>query len=236
MWEPQVRMLADSLRLICCDLRGFGQSPIPDGEFSYYEDIAGLFNALDIQSAWLIGASFGGSVAVDFCLAYPKKVRGLILAAPLVSGYEPADQIKEFGEREEALLAAGDLAGATELNLSMWVDGPYRSAEQVPADVRSRVAEMQLHAFNLPVPARAKVQSLDPPARHRLDEIQAPTLIIVGELDVPEVVAFSADLAEEISAAKRIVVPGVAHIVSMEAPEVFNQLVLDFITQIAENS
>ncbi len=229
MWEPQTRVFANTFRLICCDLRGFGQSPIPDGIFSYYEDIARLFDALDIQSSWLIGASFGGSVAVDFCLAYPKKVRGLVLVAPLVSGYEPADQIKNFGEHEEALLAAGNLAGATELNLSMWVDGPYRSAEQVSADVRSRVAEMQLHAFNVPVPAKAKLQPLDPPARHRLDEIQVPTLIIVGALDVPEVVAFSAELATEISAAKRMVVPGVAHMVSMEAPEAFNELVLDFI-------
>ena len=75
-------------RVLRCDLRGFGKSPYPNGPFSYHADIAGLLNAMEIKSAWFVATSFGGRVAVDFCLGHPQLVRGLVLVSPLISGYE----------------------------------------------------------------------------------------------------------------------------------------------------
>ena len=235
MWEPQFEHFAEHFQMVRCDLRGFGSSLIPDGAFSYSEDVLALVKALDLAPTWIIGASFGAQVSVDFYLSNPKRVRGLVLVAPVVSGFEPSGEVEQFNAREDALLDDGKLKEATELNLRMWVDGPYRTSKEVDPTVRNRVAEMQFQAFSQPVPENASLRKLSPPAIDRLDEIQVPLLVISGELDVPAFVQFSETIAKQVLGAKRVVIPGAAHMVSMEVPVVFNQLVLEFIS-ISESS
>jgi 3-oxoadipate enol-lactonase len=230
MWQAQFDPFAEHFHTVRCDLRGYGSSPLPDGPFSYSEDVLALVEALDLAPVWLIGASFGAQVAVDFYLSYPNRVRGLVLVAPVVSGFEPSGEVEQFNRQEEALLDEGKLAEATELNLRMWVDGPYRAREEVDPAVRNRVAEMQFQAFSQPVPENAALLKLSPPAMDRLAEIHVPLLVIAGELDVPAFVLFSETLADQVPGAKRVVIPGTAHMVSMEVPAVFNQLVLAFIS------
>lgn len=229
MWDEQVAAFASDYRVIRCDLRGYGQSAFPAGPFAYHEDIAALLDALAIDAAWVVGASFGGRVAVDFALAYPQRTRGLILAAALVGGYKPQADLQKFGSEEDELLEAGDLDGATELNLRIWVDGPYRRPDQVHPAVRALVAKMQHHAFTLPVPEDVELMTIAPPAIERLAEIHVPTLIIVGDLDVPEVVAASQTLADGIPQAQLIVMQDVAHLPSMEKPQTFNTFLRSFI-------
>jgi pimeloyl-ACP methyl ester carboxylesterase len=236
MWQAQVAAFAGSYRVICCDLRGYGHSPFPAGSFAYHEDVAALLDALAIDSAWIVGASFGGRVAVDFALTYPARTRGLILAAALVGGYQPQADLQQFSHQEDELLEAGDLDGATELNLRMWVDGPYRTPDQVDPVLRALVAEMQRHAFAMPVPDSVDLYAIEPPALERLQEIQVPTLIIVGELDVPEVVVAAQTLADRIPGARQIVMPGVAHLPSLEDPQTFNDHLRAFISSQANTS
>ncbi len=230
MWDPQVKHLAQRFRVIRCDLRGYGQSPLPNGPFSYHEDVAHLLDALDLASAWLVGASFGGQVAVDFCLAYPERVDGLILIAPTVSGYEHDAEVKAFGDAEDELLEAGDLEAATELNMRMWVDGPQRSSDAVDGDLRAAVAEMQRQAFEHVEPEKVSLNRLDPPAAQRLGEIEAPLLIVSGELDVVSFTRLAQHLAEQAAHAQLVIVPNAAHLPSLEAPAMVNQLIKDFIS------
>lgn len=230
MWQAQFDPFAEHFHTVRCDLRGYGSSPIPDGPFSHAKDVLALVEALGLAPVWLIGASFGAQVAVDFYLSYPKRVKGVVLVAPVVSGFEPSGEVEKFDEQEEALLDDGKLEEATELNLRMWVDGPYRTSEEVDLTVRNRIAEMQFQAFSQPVPENASLLKLSPPAIDRLDEIQIPLLAISGELDVSAFVQFSETLAKQVPGAKRVVIPDAAHMVSMEVPVVFNQLVLEFIS------
>lgn len=229
MWQAQFDAFAGRFRTVRCDLRGYGRSPIPDGPFSYAGDVLALVEALELGPAWLVGASFGGRVAVDFCLSYPERVRGLVLAAPAISGFQPAGEVEEFNQQEEALLEAGKLEEATELNLRMWVDGPHRTSEAVDPGTRSLVAQMQLQAFLQPVPDNASLVRLSPPAMDRLEEIPVPLLVIAGQLDVPLFLQLSETLVQRVPGAKRVVIPNAAHMVSMEAPAEFNQLAMDFI-------
>ncbi len=229
MWEPQMDALAQRFRVVRCDLRGYGQSLLPNGPFSYYEDVAHLLDALDLASAWLIGASFGGQVAVDFCLAYPQRVDGLILIAPNISGYTHGADVQVFGDQEDALLEAGDLEAATELNLRMWVDGPQRSRDAVDGEMRALVAKMQLRAFEHVEPEYVSLNRLDPPAAQRLGEIDAPLLLISGELDVASFVKLAQHLAQQVAHAQLITVPDTAHLPSLEAPELVNQCIVEFI-------
>ncbi|MFN8457121.1 MAG: alpha/beta fold hydrolase [Anaerolineae bacterium] len=230
MWDEQVAALAQHCQTIRYDLRGFGQSLLPRGTFAHYEDVAGLLDFLGVEKVAVRGASFGGSVALDFALAYPARVEALVLSAPAVSGYElTSTELLRFVAEEEAALERGDFDAATELNLRMWVDGPQRQPGQVRPAVRERVRVMQRQAFANPVPAGVALQSLEPPALTRLAEIQAPTLVMVGDLDVPEFIELAGLVRAGISGAEKVVIAGTAHLPSLEQPELFNRVVLDFL-------
>lgn len=233
MWDDQMPAFTLRYRVIRFDLRGFGRSPIPAGPFASYKDPALLLDALGIGKAHVIGISFGGKVALDFALAYPEKVASLALVAPSAGGHKEPSEVQQFGEEEEALLEKGDLEGATELNLRMWVDGPRRSPQQVDLAVRERVHEMQYHALTIPVPEMAEDVPLTPPAITRLAELHMPVLLVVGDHDIPDKIELASQLASEIPQSQLAIIPGVAHLPNMEKPEEFNNIVLDFLAGLA---
>ncbi|MHB8599530.1 MAG: alpha/beta fold hydrolase [Ktedonobacteraceae bacterium] len=228
MWDEQFPVFAQHYRTIRYDLRGYGQTRWDSGTFSTYEDPADLFRALDVQKAHVIGISYGSKIALDFALAHPELVASLVLVAPSVGGTEPSEQIRRFFQEEDALVEKGDLSGATELNLRLWVDGPQRTPAQVNPTVRQRVYEMQYLAFTIPMPEHADEQELQPPAITRLAEVRVPTLIIVGNLDLPDKLELTEQLATSIPGARREIIAGAAHMVTMEQPQEFNRIVLNF--------
>ncbi len=74
-----------------------------------------------------------------------------------------------------------------------------------------------------------EASQLDPLAVERLDEINVPTLVIIGDGDVHEIVRTADLLAQSIAGARKVVIPNVAHVPNLERPEEINQLVLDFL-------
>ena len=232
MWDQQVPVFAQQYRVICFDLRGFGRSSIPAGLFTSYKDPALLLEFLGLEKAHVIGISFGGKVALDFALAYPEKVASLVLVAPSVGGHMSPPEVQQFNVEEEELLERGDLEGAAELNLRMWVDGPRRSPGEVDPTVRQRVREMLNHALAIPTPETAEDIPLEPAAITRLAEIHVPTLLVVGDYDIPDKIRLAEQLASEIPQSQLVIIHGVAHMANMERPEEFNQIVLDFLTHL----
>lgn len=231
MWHSQFEELSKTHFVIRCDLRGFGRSRMPAGAFAYHDDIASLLAYLDVEQATIVGVSFGGSVALDFALAYPQMVHALVLGSPALGGYEfTSPEILEFFAAETEALERGDVVGATELNLKMWVDGPHRTARDVNSDIRERVGEMQMLIFSQPEVEDVEPKELRPPAIDRLHELQVPTLVIVGEKDATEFQEISTFIAEHVTNAKHIVISDVAHLASMEKPEKFTRIVRDFLT------
>lgn len=232
MWDDQFPIFAQHYRTLRYDLRGYGQTRWEAGSFATYEDPAALFNALDVQKAHVIGISYGSKIALDFALAHPELVASLVLVAPSVGGTQPSEQIRRFFQEEDDLVEKGDLQGATELNLRFWVDGPQRTPDQMNPTVRQRVYDMQYLAFTIPIPEGEDEQELQPPAITRLAEVRVPTLIIVGDLDLSEKLELTEQLAANIPGARREIIAGTAHMVSMEQPQEFNRIVLDFLSEL----
>lgn len=232
MWDDQFEAFSKRYRVIRFDMRGFGRSNMPSGSFANYEDIRALLDFLQCKTIYLLGISFGGSLALDFVLAYPNYVKALILAAPSVSGESPSERIKQFWDEEETALDNDDLEGATELNLRLWVDGPHREPNQVSADVRKRVQEMQLAIFKKDIPDDIEEEELDPPAIERLGEVKIPVQLLIGELDLEEKLALADQLANELPQSEKVVILEVAHMLNMEKPDLFNQHVLEFLAKI----
>lgn len=230
MWDAQAARWAESRRVIRCDMRGFGLSAHAPGAFTFHDDLAELLRSLGVARADVVGASFGGAVALDLTLAHPELVGRLVLVAPALGGYvfeTPA--MREFFAQENALLAADDVDGAVELNMRMWVDGVGRDAGLVPPEIRAKVAEMQRLAFVLPPADGEDALDLEPPAIERLGDIAQPTLVMVGTNDQAEFRTIAKLVAQHIGNARYEEVVGAAHMISMEQPDTFARLVEQFL-------
>jgi pimeloyl-ACP methyl ester carboxylesterase len=229
MWEGQIPAFAERYRVVACDLRGFGKSEMVEGPFSHHEDLRGLLDFLDVERTHLVGCSMGGGVVLDFALEYPERVGDLVLVGSAIGGFRPDfDPPKEWDEIVAAD-EAGDLERISELEVAMWVDGPARSPEDVPAPIRDLVHEMNLIALQTEASELGEEWEPEPPASDRLHDIYAPTLLIVGDEDQPRIFAAADLLEKELPNQRKVVMRGTAHLPNMERPEEFNRLVLEFL-------
>lgn len=232
MWDAQMVALAPCYRVIRYDARGFGNSVQPPGSFSRAGDLMELLSQLGVERAALVAASMGGATALDFTLEHPEMVEGLVLVAPSIGGRTPPALIQRYWDEEDAAIARGDLDGAAEVNLRLWVDGLRRTPEQVDPVVRALVRAMQRRAFEVSR-EDAEEMRLDPPAMTRLGAIRAPMLVLTGDLDLPDKLAVADELVAAVPGARQQVIPGGAHMVNMEQPEAFNAALLAFLERLS---
>ena len=188
MWEPQWAEYSKRFRMVRYDMRGFGRSPAAVGTFSLSGDLVQILDGLELGPATLIGASLGGAVAMEATIARPELVSRLVLVAPGLRGFEMTGETQAGWEEEEAALERKDVEAAVEINMRMWVDGPLRSPDEVDSEVRAKVADMQRRAIEIYLDAgeEGEHQPLVEDWGSRLAEISVPTLVLVGELDRPE--------------------------------------------------
>ncbi len=191
---------------------------------------------LGIESAYLMGVSGGGSLAIDFTLEHPEMVDALIPVTAGVSGFRPSEEmmkahpdvVRMYTGLNEAF-EKHDITRAVEISLELWTDGPGRLPKQADPEVRERVRAMTTRNWERPddeAQAQTPPVPLEPPAIERLSEIRVPTLVILGEWDGPNPLDV---LVAQIPGAKKVVMAETAHHPFMEKPAEFNQIVLDFL-------
>jgi 3-oxoadipate enol-lactonase len=230
MWDAQWENWTRSHRLLRLDFRGYGRSPIEPGPYSSARDVLDLIDRHGFERAALVGVSLGGRVALEVALAQPERVSALVLVGSGLPGHDWSDEQHATWEAEEAALQAGDLDAAVEVSLSTWVDGPRRKPGDVDPGVRAQVAEMQRRVYELQKSLEEDDEELlVEGVANRLGEITAPTLVLVGEEDVPDIHAIADRLAREIPGARKAVIADTAHVPSMERPREFEELVLGFL-------
>jgi 3-oxoadipate enol-lactonase len=221
MWDPQVPVLVEAgFRVVRCDLRGFGDTPAPDRSTSDADDVVELLDALGAPRFALVGASGGGRVATEIAAGRPERVTDLVLLCTARAGHQPSAELRAFGAREDLLLEAGDIAGATRLNVDMFL-GPAADGA-----TRERVRRMQQRAFEVQLAAEEF-----PPLRTAPDPaaVTARTLLVSGAHDVIDFRQIAAQLADLIPAARLVELDWAGHLPSMERPDAVNPLLLDFL-------
>lgn len=230
IWDEQMPVFAERYKTLRYDVRGWGETPDPAGKYTDHSDLDALLEHLDIQQAAVLGNSNGGRIAIDFALSFPERMSKLILVAPALGGFDYPDDsfIEQHSAQHKVVLKAGDIELAAEIEALMWLDGPNRSPHQVDAKVRQRALALILHTLNLPE-GEGEGSIAQPPAAGRLKEISVPTLVIMGDQDVELLFPVADALENEIPNAKMVTMQGVAHLPSLEKPEQFNQIVLDFL-------
>ena len=233
MWAPQWESFPRAHRTIRYDLRGYGRSPVASGPYSHARDLLALFGKLELERASLVGVSVGGRIALEVALARPDLVDALVLVGSGLPGHAWSEVTASVWADEEAAFERGDLDEAVELVLRLWVDGPRRSPDEVDPRVRELVRTMQRTAYELERSAggAAHEELLVPDLAKRLAEVTAPTLVLAGDEDVPDIHAIADRLASEIPGGRRASIASTAHVPSLERPAEFDELVLGFLAE-----
>jgi pimeloyl-ACP methyl ester carboxylesterase len=229
MWEPQAAGLGKYFDVITPDMRGYGKSELPAQSWSPTADVLALMDALRIREApHVVGCSIGGGLAIDFALKHPERVAKLVLVGAGVSG-QPYDGSSDHLLTEvTSAEKAKDLAALNEAEMKLWLVGPGRGTAHVDKRLRDLFLDMNAIALHSDF-ANAPTQKLDPPAFGRLGEINAPTLVVVGDHDLPDIQATADLLVSKIRGARKELIHDAAHLPNLEHPEKFNRILLDFL-------
>jgi pimeloyl-ACP methyl ester carboxylesterase len=225
-WEPQLEALSDRFRCIAWDMPGYGESaPLDSLDFaSIASAIVSLLNLLDLERAHVVGLSFGGQQAMHLALTAPDRIGRLVLADTSAQfGVDGTDPIEWKRDR------LGPLdGGATPADIA-----PRVITAIAAPGFAGRELDRTLAAFaRIPTAGlRAAVECLPThDVSDRLPEIASPTLVIVGELDEETPVGYAEQIASAIPGARLAIIPGVGHLSPAEAPEQFNALVAEFLS------
>jgi 3-oxoadipate enol-lactonase len=230
MWDEQFKPFAKNHRVVRYDLRGFGKSAFPTGPYSHVEDLFALMKFLKIERAALVGLSLGGMIAADFALEHPQMVETLVLTSSSLRGYQ-----SPRNEQTISVYKAAEERGM-ERAIDLWLDHPFFATGKGNPRYQQKMRRMLADNFRYWGPWGPHLKSIvvtwpTPPTIERLSDIKAPTLIIVGNKDAPNIQSIAETLLAKIPGARRVVMPGVSHHLNMEKPKEYNKVVLDFLGQ-----
>jgi pimeloyl-ACP methyl ester carboxylesterase len=229
LWEPQLRSFPQSHSVLRVDLPGFGNSPFETNPVSFRGAIRDVMAAEGIDQAALVGVSLGGNTALELALESPEQVSALVLVGAGLPDHQWSEEVTSFFAAEEAALERGDLEAAVDANLRMWFAGPHRSLDDLDPAMCELVGEMQRQAFRQQKGHDdVRMLRLEPPASERLGDVKVPTLVLTGDDDVADIHRIGDRLAAGIPGAERATIAGAAHLPSLDCPEEFDRIVLDF--------
>ena len=220
VWAP----LCTQYHVIRYDRRGYGRSESAKAPFVPEDDLLKVMQQVHMDRAIVVGNSSGGGLALDFALAHPEMVEALFLIGPVVHGMASSDYFNERGEHNSAPLAHGDVKSTAE----NWSKDRFLIAGENPRARKQLYDALIQSPQNLHVAAQLEIRP-SPPAVERLSQIQAPTLVLVGEADIADVFAYSGAIEAALPLASFEVWKDTGHLIQIEKPAElvtrFNQFV-----------
>ncbi len=234
MWNNEFAYFAQSNQVIRYDMRGYGKSEPVEGEFSHLSDLDLLLKTLEIHEPIVImGCSIGGSLAMDFALTYPSKVKALVMVDSGPSGLElDVPTPSKFTDAEKAF-ESGDLDLVAEIETQIWFDGMGRIPEQANPTMRKLLYDTNRLVLSHEVKGLGKrLPNNDTLAFNLLESLNIPVLIIVGSHDTPYFLAAADYMKEKIKFANKITIEDAAHLPNMDKPQEFQRVVEKLLSSI----
>lgn len=232
MWSEQMQAVADAgWHAVAYDRRGYGETVSEDEAFNHVDDLEAVLDALGIHAAVFVGCSMGGGLAVDFALRDPGRIIGLVLIGTSVTGspWTATDVERMIEAAEEDACERRDWDMLNRVQAHEWLDGPRAQSGRVGGAARELFLDMNALALSKPVLTQEEER---PDAWRRVAEVNAPTLLLVGDEDFTALIERHEHLSEEMPNAFAAVLEGVAHIPSIERPELVNSMLLEFLDAI----
>jgi 3-oxoadipate enol-lactonase len=228
VWDSQIEPFTQRYKMVRYDLRGFGRSKPSSEPYSHAEDLKFLLDCLGFDRVYLVGWSMGGGAVVNFALSYPERVKAMVLVDSSLGGYPYSEEFKSsYAVFDGSVARQKGLDAALEEVLTHPLFAQVMKNPQTAAKFRAMVHTYSgWHWFN-----KDSGVPLKPPAYIRLEEIKLPTLVMYGELDIPDFVNISSTLARRIPGSKLISFKNAGHCLPMEVQEAFNLAVFEFLRE-----
>jgi 3-oxoadipate enol-lactonase len=227
LYEAQVANLARHFRVLRYDLYGYGQSLFTDEKhINHGADLKALLQNLGIDQACVLGTSMGGEIALNFALEYPELVDGLILVGAGLEGYDyPEEAFAWWGDFVGAM-QADDLPRAKTIFIQHALDSTMTPLSSAVRDTILKLMQGYTFRHYLDGSLLWYAPAFNP--RAQLASIACPTLVMIGEGDSAVNRAIATVLASEIPTAKKMIIPGAAHLVNLQQSAAFEQAVIAF--------
>lgn len=226
MWAGQAP-LAEHLRLVAPDLRGFGGSggSTAASIAGLADDVAALLDALHVREpAVICGLSMGGYVAQHLAVRHPDKVAALVLADTKLEADTPEARAARVDLSAKVGRLGPRILAEAMIPRLLAASGTVGRAAHEEA-LRRIIEEQPVRSIQAALVALGDRPDMTEPLRH----VRVPTLLVVGAEDAitpPECL----ERAERIMPCGRLlIVPGAGHMTPLEAPTVFNATVLEFL-------
>ncbi|HEV7844394.1 MAG TPA: alpha/beta hydrolase [Pyrinomonadaceae bacterium] len=231
IWFKQLPAFSKEFRTIIFDPRGISRSDAPDAPVTIRtiaDDVAALLRALRIESAHILGASFGGFVAQELALGFPEMTRSLTLCCTSFGG---PHHVPPSLETLQALASTKGLNTEERVRENLLLAFSPEFVERNRQEVE-KVIELRAQNF---VPEYAYLHqlqaALDFNAEDRVSEITAPTLVLTGDADIIVPVDNSRNLAARIAGARLVTIKGGSHTFFIEQADEFNAAIIKFIKE-----
>ncbi|HEV7922826.1 MAG TPA: alpha/beta fold hydrolase [Thermoanaerobaculia bacterium] len=224
-WAETTRALAPHFQCVLHDFRGQLRSEKPPGPYSmsmHVEDLAALMDRLGIESAHLVGTSYGGEVGLMFAAAHPERVRSLSVIASVAK----ADDALRKGALRWAALARRAPEQLWDSALPLFYSPRFIAANPAFIEAgRQRVSALPPDWFRAFADLCEAFAALDAD----LAAIRCPTLVVCGSGDTLKPPHRSREIAEGIAGAQLVIIEDAGHAVVVEKPEAVNEALLRFL-------
>ncbi len=216
-WSAQVEAFSKGFRAAAWDARGYGDSDDYDGplQFDHFSgDVMRVIEHFGVKKAHLVGLSMGGRIARNVALRFPERLRSLSLIST-TPGFDAlsTEEVRRFvterrtrtPDNVRKLLGSRAKAGAFE---ALWESVLATRDESYRKTLEASVA-----------------QDRGAP----LENIRVPTLVVAGDEDTVYPPDLARDVARRIPGAELVMIKGAGHLVNLERPGRFNEVLMDFI-------
>jgi pimeloyl-ACP methyl ester carboxylesterase len=235
-WEPQVRFFSRRFRVITYNNRGYPPSEVPTDPEAYSEEIVRedlyhLLRHVKISKAHVLGLSMGGNLTLNFGFAHPEMCASLVVAGCGAGSTNRAQFEKDVrtvaGRLEkEGMRAVADFysLGPTRVQFRRKDPRGWQEFREQLAGHSAIGSALTFRGIQLRRPSVFELEN-------RLKQLQVPTLVLIGDEDEPciEPAIFMKRL---IPRAGLITFPQSGHAINLEEPDLFNRVVLDFLTMV----
>ncbi|MGW2939208.1 alpha/beta fold hydrolase [Streptomyces sp. NPDC001156] len=220
-------------RVIAPDARGHGFSANASKPFRQADDLAALMRHLDCGTpAALVGVSMGGLIAIDTAIEYPELVRALVVSGRGIGEPDLGDPWSAAHQAAQVnALAAGDIPGWLE-SIAQWVPGPSRTLDDIDPEIVRHIREMAIRTLMKHTPDEPNHCVPVEDVASRAKDITVPVLAINGALDTRGCLNTVTALIDAVPNGRITQLDGAAHYTTMEQPEEFTRILLDFLREI----
>ena len=229
IWKHQIEILKLGYHVVAYDIRGTGQtSNLPNMPFSHVSDLEGIFNALGLMDAYLVGLSLGGLIASNFAFEHAHRVKALVLVSSDLAGGPVAEDYVRFLASLKLAMRTGGPEKVTQRYLASPVMKSAMAKPKVAALLQEMLMDAKWDIFSEHAPSgiTRTITRLD------LSEIKTPTLVLYGADDIEKFKQNSKIIASEIPDAGLVAIPNSGHFPNIENPDYFNSQLIRFFDSI----